>query len=278
MCSVCKKSAFISGMNPWVLPRADSIKKVGETDMIRKIVEIDKEKCNGCGLCINACHEGALQLVDGKAELVSDEYCDGLGDCLPECPTGAIKIIEREAVPYDEVSVKKRQAELQAEEKAANRLSPCSCPGTREEMLKKAQVSPKGSAAESNLDLDQPSELTNWPVQLNLVNPGASYLKDADLLIAADCTAFAYGAFHNKFMKGKVTLIGCPKLDDNDYYMEKITEILRNNTPKSITVVRMTVPCCSGIVYAVKESMLRAKKVVPYSEVIISPYGEIVNN
>ncbi len=194
--------------------------------MKRKIVNIDREKCDGCGLCVNACHEGAIELVGGKARLKGDEYCDGLGDCLPECPRGAIDIIERESRSY------------------------------------------KGNV----------SELGQWPVQLKLVNPRAPYLKNAELLIAADCTSYAYGNFHRDFIKGHIVLIGCPKLDDIDYYEEKFTDIIKNNNLKSITVVRMEVPCCGGIVNAVKNSMLNSGMMVPYREVVISIEGNIIED
>lgn len=252
--------------------------------MIRKIIEIDQEKCNGCGLCINACHEGALQLIDGKAVLISDEYCDGLGDCLPECPTGAIEIKQREAAEYDEELVQARQASLKAQAQSQSKHShddnsqhtSCSCPGTRAATLKQIPVT--GVKKTVSDETERPSELKQWPVQLNLLNPQASYLQNADLLIAADCTAYAYASFHEKFMKDRITLIGCPKLDDIDYYTEKITEIIRKNNPHSIQVVKMDVPCCSGITRAVKESMLQARTVVPYSEVTISAQGEIIND
>lgn len=253
--------------------------------MIRKIVQIDEEKCNGCGLCVQACHEGAIELVDGKARLVSEEYCDGLGDCLPECPVGAIKIIERDAAAYDEEKVKERQRKLQEKESTPEepRLA-CGCPGTlaklihREEPSVKNTPGQRGETGEERSVGQIPSELRQWPVQLMLVNPEASYLKNADLLIAADCTAYAYGAFHRDFIKGRITLIGCPKLDDNEYYREKIAEILQKNHPRSITVVRMEVPCCGGIVGAVKEAMLRTKTIVPYNEVIVSTGGEILDS
>ncbi|AFV03229.1 Ferredoxin 3 fused to putative domain protein [Dehalobacter sp. UNSWDHB] len=234
--------------------------------MIRKIIEIDQEKCNGCGLCVSACHEGALQLVHGKAVLVSDEYCDGLGDCLPECPTGAIQIIEREATGYNEELVKAKLA--QKKEKPG-----CSCPGTIAAMIKKTPAGEKQDSGD--IGAERPSELRQWPVQLNLINPQASYLKNADLLVAADCTAYAYASFHEKFMKDRITLIGCPKLDDNDYYTEKIAEIIRINHPQSIKVVRMDVPCCSGIVRAVKTAMVQVGISVPYSEVIIDYRGTL---
>lgn len=238
--------------------------------MVRKIIHIDEEKCNGCGLCIDACHERAIELVDGKARLVSDEYCDGLGDCLPECPTGAISIIERKAKPFDEEAVKKRTKEL---------LLPCGCPGTLAKTIKRNDnfISSEGKAHSCCHD-EKPmltSELSQWPVQISLVNPKASYFENADILIAADCTAYAYGNFHKDFMKEKVTLIGCPKLDNLDYYMEKFVEIFKYNDIRSITVVRMQVPCCNGIVNAVKKSMLAAELIVPYKEVVITPEGEI---
>lgn len=237
--------------------------------MLRKIIEIDQEKCNGCGLCINACHEEALQLVDGKAVLISDEYCDGLGNCLPECPTGAIEIIEREAAEYDDELV-------QAKKQAHSHHGGCSCPGTQAAALKQIPVTTSRTNVVAE-GVERPSELRQWPIQLNLINPQASYLQNADLLIAADCTAYAYASFHEKFMKDRITLIGCPKLDDNNYYIEKIAEILRRNNPQSIKVIRMEVPCCSGITRAVKEAMIQARTVVPYSEVTISAQGEIVS-
>lgn len=257
--------------------------------MIRKIIEINQEKCNGCGLCVDACHEGALQLVDGKAVLLSDEYCDGLGDCLPECPTDAIKITEREAADYDDELVKARlksmkepksvqenqpSKENEAEKESHPHHAGCSCPGTRAAMLKQAPaVSPTIEIGQ----VERSSELRQWPIQLNLINPQASYLQKADLLIAADCTAYAYASFHEKFMKDRITLIGCPKLDDNEYYIEKMAEILKKNNPRSVKVVRMEVPCCSGIVRAVKEAMIQSRTIVPYSEVTINSQGQIVN-
>ena len=281
--------------------------------MIRKIIQIDEEKCDGCGLCVAACHEGAIELIDGKAKLVSDEYCDGLGDCLPQCPQGAITMIERKAAPFDEVSVRKRQKALA--EKRNEELTTCSCPGSMGKVIEKdgddqcscghdeekeesllgcgcpgsmARVLEKNEGGECSCEQNGGkqvqaqsccrSELRQWPVQLSLVNPGASYLKNAHLLIAADCTAYAYGSFHQEFIRDRITLIGCPKLDDSNYYTEKLTEIFKKNTPKSITVVRMEVPCCGGIIRAVKEAMLRTETIVPYNEVVISTEGHIINN
>ncbi|MBU5300143.1 4Fe-4S binding protein [Clostridium sporogenes] len=246
--------------------------------MIRKIVNIDKEKCNGCGLCVTACHEGAIELIEGKAVLISDEYCDGLGDCLPECPTGAIKIVEREAAEYNEELVEKRMAMKKPAEENKEKM-PCGCPGTMAKAIKRPVKNVKLNIEEKTKKIDEKmnmdSELQQWPVQIKLVNTKAPYLQDANLLIAGDCTAYAYGDFHKKFIKDRITLIGCPKLDDNEYYKEKIAEILKNNNIKSITVVRMEVPCCGGIVNAVKQAMLKSETIVPFNEVIISTDGRI---
>lgn len=206
--------------------------------MIRKIVNIDREKCNGCGLCITACHEGAIELVDGKAEIIHDKYCDGLGDCLPNCPVGAITIIERETVPYDEEAVEMKKAEKEKKKSLPNI---------------------------GMIGFGKP-----WPVQLKLVNVNSPFFKDANLLIAADCTAYAYKNFHEDFMKGHVTLIGCPKLDDNQYYKEKLTEIITNNSIKSITVAKMEVPCCNGITTIVKAAIEKSGKKLDYKEVTIT--------
>ncbi len=238
--------------------------------MKRKIVNIDREKCNGCGLCVNACHEGAIELVNGKAQLIGDEYCDGLGDCLPECPVDAINIIERESKDYDEklvVEKKKEKLNLKVD-------LPCGCPGTAARIINRVPKS-KIHVSTSGENIGNISKLRQWPVQLKLINPKAAYLKNAELLVAADCTAYAYGNFHEDFIKDHIVLIGCPKLDDINYYEEKFTEIIKNNDLKSITVVRMEVPCCSGIVNAVKNSMLRSGIIVPYKEVIISTEGNI---
>ena len=208
--------------------------------MKRNIINIDENKCNGCGLCINACHEGAIELLNGKAKLISDEYCDGLGDCLPECPVDAIEIIERDAKGYDveAVLMKKEQSDTK-EDKKSN--LPCGCPGTMEKSIKRDDnfnVVQEKAIVNTNAEESGDSMLNQWPVQLKLVNSKAGFLKGADILIAADCTAYAYGNFHKEFIKGRITLIGCPKLDDNDYYKDKIAEILKNNEIKSITVIR----------------------------------------
>lgn len=197
--------------------------------MIRRIIQIDKEKCNGCGACANACHEGAIGMVDGKAELLRDDYCDGLGDCLPTCPTGAITFVEREAAAYDEAAVKENMKKLQ-----------------------------------------------QWPVQIKLVPTNAGYFDGAKLLVAADCCAYAYGNFHEEFIKDHITLVGCAMLDGVDY-SEKLTEIIRNNDIKSVTVTRMQVPCCGGIEQAVKKALQESGKFIPWKVVTISAEGQIVD-
>ena len=242
--------------------------------MKRKIVEINEDLCNGCGLCVSACHEGAIQMVAGKARLVSDAYCDGLGDCLPACPTGAIQITEREAAPFDAAAVAARQAAGQPAAKPADSALPplpCGCPG---QMAKTIERKPTPPATAPAADAPTASELTNWPVQIKLVNVRAPYLQNAALLVAADCTAFAYPDIHRRFMRNKVTLIGCPKLDEGDY-AEKLTAILQANDIKSVTVLRMEVPCCGGIVKAVKQALINSGKMIPWSIVTVTTGGKI---
>ena len=231
--------------------------------IMRRIIEIDEEKCNGCGICVDACHEGAIGMVDGKAKLLRDDYCDGLGDCLPTCPTGAITFVEREALPFDEEAVKANQARIQAQK------LPCGCPGTQSKTLKRAEQAP----ARENTDV--PSMLNQWPVQIKLVPVNAPYFDGAHLLVAADCTAFAYGDFHNKFIKNRITLIGCPKLDSGDY-AEKLTAIIKNNNIMSLTVVRMEVPCCGGLEHAATRALKDSGKFIPWQVVTISTSGEIL--
>lgn len=228
--------------------------------MIRRIIKIDEDKCTGCGICAMACHEGAIKIEKGKAKLIRDDYCDGLGDCLPACPTGAISFEEREALPYNEEAVK---ANIASKTKL-----PCGCPGSMEQSIKRA-TSDEGSCVTVG------TQLINWPVQIKLASPAASYFKGAELLVAADCTAYAYGNFHNKFMKGRVTLIGCPKLDGVDYY-SKIKDILTENDIRSVTVVRMEVPCCGGIESAVKRALADSGKFIPWRIVTISTRGKII--
>ena len=256
------------GLSPPIIMQVDEGKEVG---LVRRtIVHIDEEKCNGCGLCIDACHEGAIELVEGKARLVSDEYCDGLGDCLPECPTGAISLVEREAKPFDEELVQRKMA-------AGAGDCPGGCPGVAAMALGRNEETVRAEAGQETPAVGtQRSELSQWPVQLRLVNPGASYLQGAHLLVAADCAAYAHAGFHRDFIRGRITLIGCPKLDDADAQREKLAAILAQNDIKSVTVVRMEVPCCGGIVGATRAAMLEAGVIVPYDEVIIGTDGEVL--
>lgn len=236
--------------------------------MKRKIIEIDENKCNGCGACAAACHEGAISMVGGKAKLMRDDYCDGLGDCLPACPTGAITFTVREAAAYDEAAVlASKQKKMQKE----GTPLPCGCPGSQSRMLRPTDC---GGAAPS--PAEQPSRLSQWPVQIKLVPVSAPYFDGARLLIAADCTAYAYAAFHERFIKGHVTLVGCPKLDSVDY-SEKLTEIIRRNDIQSVTVVRMEVPCCGGLENAAKTALQRSGKFIPWQVVTISTDGRILD-
>jgi len=231
--------------------------------MIRKIIKIDSDKCIGCGACADACHEGAIEMIDGKAVLTRENYCDGLGDCLPTCPTDAISFEEREAPAYDEAAV------LAAKAKKAPANLPCGCPGTSSKAIKRecaSAPSPASSVA---------TELMQWPVQIKLAPVNAPYFDGANLLIAADCSAYAYGNFHREFIKNHITLIGCPKLDEGDY-TDKLTAIIANNNIKSVTVTRMEVPCCGGIENAVKRALKASGKFIPWRIVTISTDGRIL--
>lgn len=230
--------------------------------MNRKIIKIDKEKCNGCGACAAACHEGAIEMIDGKAELTREDYCDGLGDCLPACPTGAIAFEEREAPAYDEAAV------LAAKAKKTAKPLPCGCQGIASRAIKRVQTCPTSVATVT-------SQLSQWPVQIKLVPIHAPYFDGANLLIAADCTAYAYGNFHNEFIRNRVTLIGCPKLDEGDY-AEKLTAIIANNDIKSVTVVRMEVPCCSGIENAAKRALQAGGKFIPLQVITVTTDGRLL--
>ena len=232
--------------------------------MIRKIIKIDEEKCNGCGACAAACHEGAIEMVNGKARLTREDYCDGLGDCLPACPVDAIAFEEREAPAYDEAAV------LAAKKEKANEPLPCGCPGTQSKSIRRESAVCDAPAT------PVVSRLSQWPVQIKLVPVNAPYFDNANLLVAADCTAYAYGNFHNEFMRNHITLIGCPKLDAVDY-AEKLTAILTNNNIKSVTVVRMEVPCCGGIEYAVRQALQTSGKFIPWRIVTVSTDGRILD-
>ena len=228
--------------------------------MIRKIIQIDEEKCNGCGACASACHEGAIGMVNGKAKLLRDDYCDGLGDCLP-----AITFTEREAAAYDRAAVEENMKKRKAEAPL-----PCGCPGSNSREIKReTEIRPAPSAKPE-------SRLSQWPVQIKLAPVNAPYFSGAKLLIAADCTAYAYAAFHEDFIKGHITLVGCPKLDSTDY-SEKLTEIIRNNDIKSVTVVRMEVPCCGGIEIAAKKALQNSGKFIPWQVKTISTDGNILD-
>ena len=236
--------------------------------MIRRIIHIDEEKCNGCGACAAACHESAIGMVDGKAKLLRDDYCDGLGDCLPSCPTGAITFVEREAAAYDEEAVLANQRKKEAQNKAAYHLKG-GCPGSRMRQMKR-------EATEAPATAKMESQLQQWPVQIKLVPTQAPYFEGAKLLIAADCTAYAYANFHQDFIRGKVVLVGCPKLDSVDY-SEKLEEIIRSNNISSVMVVRMEVPCCGGLEMAAKKALQNSGKFIPWQVVTLSVDGKILD-
>ena len=274
--------------------------------MVRRVIHIDQEKCNGCGICANACHEGAIGIVDGKAQLLRDDYCDGLGDCLPTCPTGAITFVEREAAAYDEAAVKahmerrkQEQAATQASDTHSSAVQEASastgcpgsrarqivheetpaftgCPGSRSQQIDHAEEAAEAAQNEAAAPFSMQSQLTNWPVQIKLAPVRAPYFNHARLLIAADCTAYAYANFHQEFLKGKVALIGCPKLDDVDY-SEKLTEIISNNDIQSVTIVRMEVPCCGGLQHAAMTALQNSGKFIPWQVVTISIDGKILD-
>ncbi len=240
--------------------------------MKRRIIEIDRDTCNGCGACAAACHEGAIAMVAGKAQLMRDDYCDGLGDCLPACPTGAIRFVEREAAAYDEQAVlANQQKKMQERMKNEGMSLPCGCPGSQSRRIEHAECAGTEAPAARSV-----SRLAQWPVQIKLVPENAPYFDGARLLIAADCTAYAYAAFHERFMKGHITLVGCPKLDGVDY-SEKLTEILRGNAIESVTIVRMEVPCCGGLEHAAKTALQRSGKRIPCQVVTISTDGNLLD-
>ena len=231
--------------------------------MLRKIIKIDEEKCNGCGACAAACHEGAIEMVNGKAKLTREDYCDGLGDCLPACPTDAISFEEREAPAYDEEAVR------MAKKQKSGATLPCGCLGTQSKSLRRESQTQTGRA------FNIASQLMQWPCQIKLVPVNAPYFDGANLLIAADCTAYAYGNFHNEFIRNHITLIGCPKLDEGDY-TEKLTQIIAGNNIRSVKIVRMEVPCCGGLENAVKRALQASGKFIPWQVITISTDGRII--
>ena len=236
--------------------------------MVRQMIHIDEEKCNGCGKCAAACHEGAIGMVDGKAKLLRDDYCDGLGDCLPECPTGAITFEKREAAAYDEAAVREHKL---TKFKAEHARHEGGCPGSK---IREMNRSANAGAAPA-IHTAVPSQLRQWPCQIKLVPTTAPFYEGANLLIAADCTAYAYANFHAEFMRNKVTLIGCPKLDAVDY-SEKLTEIIKNNNIQSVTILRMEVPCCGGLEMATKKALQQSGKFIPWHVVTVAIDGEIL--
>lgn len=259
--------------------------------MIRKIIHIDEEKCNGCGACVTACHEGAIGMVDGHARLLRDDYCDGLGDCLPACPTGAITFVEREAAAYDEQAVAESMRKAAQAQQSAGRSAHAGCPGSRMRILARPENAvpagvteaaeglgsvgcESGPSAMASSAASAASQLVQWPVQIKLVPVNASYFEGAHLLIAADCTAFAYASFHDAFMKGRVTLVGCPKLDAVDY-ADKLAEIIGGNAIESVTVLRMEVPCCGGLEAAARMAVRRSGKDVSLDVVTIGIDGSV---
>lgn len=241
---------------------------------LRKIIEIDEELCDGCGQCVPSCAEGSLQIIDGKAKIVSDNLCDGLGACIGECPTGALQIVEREAEEFDEIAVEKYLAEKEAEKQNQQPILACGCPSTNIEMF-----APASSCREANIPAcfeDGESALSHWPVQIRLVPPTAPFLKGADLLVLADCCGIAIPTLHKDLLKGRVVMIGCPKFDDIQEYIDKFADIFKTADIKSVMAVVMEVPCCSGLPMIVKKGMEAAEKNIPIQELIIGTRGKIL--
>ncbi|MFA9375983.1 MAG: 4Fe-4S binding protein [Lachnotalea sp.] len=246
--------------------------------MLRQIIKIDEEKCNGCSACANACHEGAIAMIDGKARLIRDDYCDGLGNCLPACPTGAITFEQREAAEFDEKAVQEQQKlKKQKLETKGGNCHTGGCPGSKAKEIKHEDTNEQIQEMDNSHQTTVKSELRQWPVQIKLVPVNASYFENANLLIAADCTAYAYANFHQEFIKNHITVVGCPKLDEGDY-SEKLTEIIKNNNIKSVKVVRMEVPCCGGIEHAAIQALKNSGKMIPWQVVTISCDGKILEN
>jgi len=243
-------------------------------NVLRKIIEIDEELCDGCGQCVPACAEGAIQVIDGKARLVKDQYCDGLGACLGECPTGALKVTEREAEEFDEEAVEKHLKTREHDAKTTEATMPCGCPSAQIQTFE----SPPVCRADNKPDTHESaaSALTHWPVQIRLVPPTAPFLKGAHLLVAADCTPMAYPRFHRDFLEGKVVMVGCPKFDDAEAYIQRFADIFKTAHIKDVTAVVMEVPCCQGLPVIIKKGMELAGKSIPLEQVIISTRGEIL--
>lgn len=249
---------------------------------IRNIIKIDEEKCDGCGQCVTACAEGAIAIVDGKAQLVSETYCDGLGACLGTCPQDAITIEQREAADFDEDATQKHLTQRKQKETptpaetaacAASKPGGFSCPGSNAMRLqpKTNDLAPGQATSES-----APSQLTQWPVQLHLVSPTAGYFKNAHLLLAADCVPFAMGDFHQRLLRGRAIVVGCPKLDDSEFYIEKLAELIKANDLASLTVAHMEVPCCFGLTHIAKEAMVKAQSSLTFEDVTVSLQGEMI--
>ncbi len=235
---------------------------------LRSIIQIDEERCNGCGKCTNACAEGAISIINGKAKLISETYCDGLGACLGHCPQNAIKIEQRQVLPFDEKAAKKHIQEIKKQKQQSSFV----CPG-----MMQADLRDKNKDTSNTMSDIQPSRLSNWPVQLKLVSPNASYFQNADLLLAADCVAFAMGDFHARFLKGHSIIIGCPKLDDSQFYIEKLADILRSNKLKSLSVLHMEVPCCHGLIRIAKQALLNSGIKMTFEDVTIGINGGVIS-
>jgi NAD-dependent dihydropyrimidine dehydrogenase PreA subunit len=240
----------------------------------RKIIEIDPERCDGCGQCVPSCAEGAIQIIDGKARLAAEKYCDGLGACLGECPNDALQIIEREAEDFDETAVEEHLKETEGKEESSGTVLPCGCPSTRLQSL--APLDSCQAANQPQTQSGQSSSLGHWPVQIKLVPPTAPFLKGADLLVVADCTPLAYPNFHRDLLKGKVVMMGCPKFDDVQEYIAKFTDIFKTAGIKSITTAVMEVPCCSGLPFIVKKALESSGKRIPLVEKVITIRGELL--
>ncbi len=241
--------------------------------VMRKIIEIDEERCNGCGECVPACAEGAIQVIDGKAKLVADKYCDGLGACLGDCPMDALRVVDREAEEFDETAVEEYLKTMEKPEEAADETMACGCPSTQVRSFEKGKSCPSASPVAVPAGGGD-SALTHWPIQIRLIPPTAPFLKGADLLVLADCVGGAYAGLHRDLMKGRVVMMGCPKLDDAEAYIEKFTEVFDTAKPRSITIAMMEVPCCSGLVHIVKEALKASRETIPVEEVVFSIRGE----